>query len=130
MEDKMIKKVKVNGSSSCCVLKSEVDFFVVDNSGIYFADKEKQKIYHMDFDGSSILSIIDSYADYLNISDGWIYYWTINDCIWRSKIGTNKAEKYVDNNILRFYITDNAVLYDYIDETKYEENICQKLMIK
>lgn len=128
-EEKMIKKVKSDGSSSRCILKSEIDFFVADDSGIYFADNEKQKICRMDFDGSSVHSIIDSYADYLNISDGWIYYWTINDCIYRSKIGTNKSEKYISNNILRFYITDNAVLYDYIEGTKYEGKICQKLII-
>lgn len=129
-EDKMIKKVKMNGSSSCCVFKSEVDFFVVNDSGIYFTDKEKQKICCVDFDGSSVSVMVNSYSDCINISDGWIYYSIINDCIWRKKIGINITEKYVDNNILRFYITDNALLYDYIKETDSGEKICQGLMIK
>jgi hypothetical protein len=48
--------------------------------------------------------------------------------MWRNAITTKKDEKYIDENILRFYITENAILYDYIEEINQEEHVCQKII--
>jgi hypothetical protein len=110
------------------VFKAQVDFFVVNCNGIYFTDKENQKISHINFDGNNESIITNSYADYINIWGDWLYYYTVNDCMWRNEITTNKDEKYIYENILRFYITENAILYDYIEEINQEEHVCQKII--
>jgi antitoxin component of RelBE/YafQ-DinJ toxin-antitoxin module len=126
--DGMIKKVKKDGTFNCNVFKAQVDFFVVNCNGIYFTDKENQKISHINFDGNNESIITNSYADYINIWGDWLYYYTVNDCMWRNEITTNKDEKYIYENILRFYITENAILYDYIEEINQEEHVCQKII--
>jgi hypothetical protein len=128
INDRMIKKVKIDGSFDCRVFEAQVDFFVVNYNGIYFTDKENQKISHINFDGNNESIITSSYADYVNIWGDWIYYYTVNNCMWRNGIITKKDEKYIDENILRFYITENAILYDYIEEINQEEHVCQKII--
>jgi hypothetical protein len=128
--DGVIKKVKIDGSFNCCVFEAQIDSFVVNYNGIYFTDKENQKISYINLDGNNESTITNSYADYVNIWGDWIYYYNVNNCMWRNEITTNKEEKYIDKNILRFYVTENAILYDYIEKTNEEEHICQKIISK
>lgn len=130
MKDKMIKKVKEDGSSNSCVIKAEIEVFVMGENGIFFADKEQQKICYVDYNGNNLSTINDICPNYMNILDGWIYYCNANNYIYRIKNKGDRVEKYVEDNVLRFYITDNVLLYDYIEKNGTEEKICQKLIVK
>lgn len=126
-EERSIKKVKMDGSSSYAIYKAEIDFFTVEKGYIYFTDKEKQKICRMDIEGNNISAIANISPDYLNILDGSVYYCNINDIIWKTEINKNRSRPYIKDNVLRFYITENALLYDFIKGDN-KEKIYQKLL--
>lgn len=130
MKDKMIKKVKEDGSSNSCVIKAEVEVFVMGENGIFFADKEQQKICYVDYNGNNLSAINDICPNYMNIWDGWIYYCNVNNHICRREIKGHRDEKYVEDNVLRFYMTNNVLLYDYIEKNGTEEKISQKLIAR
>lgn len=128
INDKMIEKVNIDGSSNTNVVKAEMDFFIADKKGIYFADKEKQKICYVDYDGKHLSVISNSCPRYMYIFEGQLYYCNGNDSIWKEELREDKSEKYVDKKVLRFYKTDNVLLYYYIEKSGREEKICQQIL--
>lgn len=128
MNDKMIEKVNIDGSSNTNVVKAEMDFFIADKKGIYFADKEKQKVCYVDYDGKHLSVISNSCPRYMYIFEGQLYYCNGNDSIWKEELREDKSEKYVDKKVLRFYKTDNVLLYYYIEKSGREEKICQQIL--
>lgn len=125
---KMIEKVNIDGSSNTNVVKAEMDFFIADKKGIYFADKEKQKICYVDYNGRHLSVISNSCPRYMYIFEGQLYYCNGNDSIWKEELREDKSEKYVDKKVLRFYKTDNVLLYYYIEKNGREEKICQQIL--
>lgn len=125
---KMIEKVNIDGSSNTNVVKAEMDFFIADKKGIYFADKEKQKICYVDYNGRHLSVISNSCPRYMYIFEGQLYYCNGNDSIWKEELREDKSEKYVDKKVLRFYKTDNVLLYYYIEKSGREEKICQQIL--
>ena len=125
---KMIEKVNIDGSSNTNVVKAEMDFFIADKKGIYFADKEKQKICYVDYDGKHLSVISNSCPRYMYIFEGQLYYCNGNDIIWKEELREDKSEKYVDKKVLRFYKTDNVLLYYYIEKSGREKKICQQIL--
>ncbi len=125
---KMIEKVNIDGSSNTNVVKAEMDFFIADKKGIYFADKEKQKICYVDYNGRHLSVISNSCPRYMYIFEGQLYYCNGNDSIWKEELREDKSEKYVDKKVLRFYKTDNVLLYYYIENSGREEKICQQIL--
>ena len=111
---KMIEKVNIDGSSNTNVVKAEMDFFIADKKGIYFADKEKQKICYVDYNGRHLSVISNSCPRYMYIFEGQLYYCNGNDSIWKEELREDKSEKYVDKKVLRFYKTDNVLLLSLI----------------
>ena len=125
---KMIEKVNIDGSSNTNVVKAEMDFFIADKKGIYFADKEKQKICYVDYNGRHLSVISNSCPRYMYIFEGQLYYCNGNDSIWKEELREDKSEKYVDKKVLRFYKTDNVLLYYYIEKSGREKKICQQIL--
>jgi len=125
---KMIEKVNIDGSSNTNVVKAEMDFFIADKKGIYFSDKEKQKICYVDYDGKHLSVISNSCPRYMYIFEGQLYYCNGNDSIWKEELREDKSEKYVDKKVLRFYKTDNVLLYYYIEKSGREKKICQQIL--
>ena len=120
MNDKMIEKVNIDGSSNTNVVKAEMDFFIADKKGIYFADKEKQKVCYVDYDGKHLSVISNSCPRYMYIFEGQLYYCNGNDSIWKEELREDKSEKYVDKKVIQVttenYMEVMEVIYDYPDQ--------------
>ena len=127
-QEEMIKRVSKDGSSVSDIYKADVDQFIMDGSDIYFADKDKQKICRIDCEGKGFSFVDNNCPDYMNVFGRDIYYWHIKDDVWKSGIG-EKGEKIAEVETLRFYITDHAMLYDYVVGKGFDERICQKMVI-
>ena len=127
-QEEMIKRVSKDGSSVSDIYKADVDQFIMDGSDIYFADKDKQKICRIDCEGKGFSFVDNNCPDYMNVFGREIYYWHIKDDVWKSGIG-EKGEKIAEVETLRFYITDHAMLYDYVVGKGFDERICQKMVI-